>query len=346
MANPLLIDEMAQPSSFQQMQRPNFFQRLGQEFAMGTTPERRRFNLRRQELGLEETKLNEMMRHNQAQEGLFGARTGAIEGRTGAMATESARKAEEDKWQKIGKAFQSANDILKYTDDVDAANSVLQSFFKDDPSPPIKGVQFSKKNKVMQWNLDDGDFIINQADFQKMIDAVQAGGDIRQGLKDAEGKGIGVWIKKGAKAKTEHEKVVEEQGKEKIEIERQKLGVQREKVKAQKEKGAARKFKEEKIREMWDSLSEDEKKKFVGAGIDPHELTEKNILDVYGNIMTDPGVKKALQPIAEKIMQKATEKGQGEPKELDEATAKKILLEAKGDKVKARKIAKERGFKF
>ncbi len=67
-------------------------------------------------------------------------------------------------------------------------------------------------------------------------------------------------------------------------------------------------FKDKQIEVMWPKLSDDEKKKVVGAGIDPHELTEKNILDMYGNIMTDPNVRKSIQGIAEEIIKRATQK--------------------------------------
>ncbi len=106
-----------------------------------------------------------------------------------------------------------------------------------------------------------------------------------------------------------------------------------------------RAFKDKMVEEKWDTLTDDEQKRILGARIDPHDLTEKNILDVYANIMTDPAVKKALQPIAEQIMKKAVEKG-GIGKDLDETTAKQILIEAGGDKEKARKLAKDRGYKF
>jgi len=74
------------------------------------------------------------------------------------------------------------------------------------------------------------------------------------------------------------------------------------------EKEKEKTFKDKQIEAMWPKLSEDEKKKVVGAGIDPHELTEKNILDMYGNIFTDPNVRKSIQPIAEEIIKRATQK--------------------------------------
>ena len=74
-------------------------------------------------------------------------------------------------------------------------------------------------------------------------------------------------------------------------------------------------FKDKMIEKVWPTLTDDEQKRILGARIDPKELTEKNILDVYGNIMTDPTVRKALQPIAEEIIKKTTEKPTGKPPE-------------------------------
>mgnify|MGYP001568897330 CR=1 FL=1 len=65
-------------------------------------------------------------------------------------------------------------------------------------------------------------------------------------------------------------------------------------------------FKDQMIEQLWPTLTDDERKRILGARIDPRELTEKNILDVYANIMTDSNVKKALQPIVDKIIQKTT----------------------------------------
>ncbi len=72
-------------------------------------------------------------------------------------------------------------------------------------------------------------------------------------------------------------------------------------------------FKDKQIELMWPKLSDEEKKKVLGAGIDPHELTEKNILDMYGNIFTDPAVRKSIQPIAEEIIKRATTKPSPQP---------------------------------
>jgi len=79
------------------------------------------------------------------------------------------------------------------------------------------------------------------------------------------------------------------------------------------EKDKERTFKDQQIEKMWPTLSEDERKKVLGAGVDPHELTQKNILDVYANIMTSPDVKKAIQPIAERIIKEAAEGKKNKP---------------------------------
>ena len=71
-------------------------------------------------------------------------------------------------------------------------------------------------------------------------------------------------------------------------------------------------FKTEKLKELWGKFSDDAKLKVLGALPADKELTEKNILDVYGNIFTDAETKKALQPIVEEIVKKASqEKGPG-----------------------------------
>ncbi len=103
-----------------------------------------------------------------------------------------------------------------------------------------------------------------------------------------------------------------------------------------KETEAAKKkpgsFKDEAIRQVWSTLTPDEKKKVVGAKVDPRELTERDILNVYGNIMTDPQVREGLQPIAEKLLQKHQGLGGGkvslgEPKLSPEA--QKAVSDAK-----------------
>ena len=67
-------------------------------------------------------------------------------------------------------------------------------------------------------------------------------------------------------------------------------------------------FKETKLNEMWDRLDEQTRLKALDALPPEKELTEKNILDVYGNIFTDAATKKALQPIVEEIVKGVAKK--------------------------------------
>ena len=67
-------------------------------------------------------------------------------------------------------------------------------------------------------------------------------------------------------------------------------------------------FKEEKLKEMWTGLDDQSKLKVLGALPADKDLTEKNILDVYGNIFTDAATKTALQPIVNEITKRAAEK--------------------------------------
>jgi hypothetical protein len=293
---------------------PNFFQQMGQNWVKNwnagkyQSPEQQRIDLERERLGLgkeelglkkeglglERQKLGEVSRHQQATETT--------------AAGEVKRKADEDKWQKITNAFKSATDVLQHTESADAANSVLKAFFKDDPNPPINGVQYDTKNKLMKFDLDDGIFTINQPDWQQLMEAVKGGADIREAMQTAHQSGVGIFMPKGAKPKTEHEAAVEGQKETELGLKAREVTV-KEKKERRETGGKPTGWKEKKIAELWETLTDDEKKRVIGARLDPHELTEKNILDVYGNIMTDPSVKKALQPIAEKIISRTINKG-------------------------------------
>ncbi len=62
---------------------------------------------------------------------------------------------------------------------------------------------------------------------------------------------------------------------------------------------------------------------------------------------TPQKVRPALEALAEKSLMPVTpETPKGKMKELDEATARKILAQAGGDKDKAREIARKLGYKF
>ncbi len=67
-------------------------------------------------------------------------------------------------------------------------------------------------------------------------------------------------------------------------------------------------FKDKKLQEIWGRLDDTSKLKVLGALPADKELTEKNLLDVYGNIFTDAETKRSLQPIVESIIKKTTGK--------------------------------------
>ncbi len=67
-------------------------------------------------------------------------------------------------------------------------------------------------------------------------------------------------------------------------------------------------FKDKMLQNVWGRLDDQSRLKVLGALPPEKDLTEKNILDVYGNIFTDAETKKALQPIVEEITKKAAAK--------------------------------------
>ena len=112
-------------------------------------------------------------------------------------------------------------------------------------------------------------------------------------------------------------------------------------------------FKEKMTEEMWKDLSKEEKKEIIGAMKSGEILNEATLFRLYGQI--DPLMQKpilseelrqSIKPIIDKIVSKAKEKYGAVEKTLDAETARAILKEAGGNKEKARKIAKDRGYKF
>jgi len=72
--------------------------------------------------------------------------------------------------------------------------------------------------------------------------------------------------------------------------------------------GKAPSFREQKLAEMWDQLSEEAKLKVIGALPADKELTENNILSAYVNLMTDPAVREQLKPMVDEILRRTTQK--------------------------------------
>jgi len=71
---------------------------------------------------------------------------------------------------------------------------------------------------------------------------------------------------------------------------------------------AAGGFKEAKLKEMWDQLSEEAKLKVIGALPADKELTENNILSAYANLMTDPAIREQLKPMVDEILRRTMQK--------------------------------------
>ena len=180
----------------------------------------------------------------------------------------------------------------------------------------------------MKFDLDDGIFTINQPDWQQLMEAVKGGADIREAMQTAHQAGIGIFMPKGAKPKTEHEAAVEGQKETELGLKAREVTV-KEKKERRETGGKPTGWKEKKIAELWETLSDDEKKRVIGARLDPHELTEKNILDVHANMFTDDKVRKALQPIVDKIVKKATEKSGTEKGLPDGVPSGSVLLPQK-----------------
>lgn len=75
-----------------------------------------------------------------------------------------------------------------------------------------------------------------------------------------------------------------------------------------KQKAREPNFKEKALQNIWQGLTSEEKKKALGALPGDKDVGEKDILNIYSNIMTTPDVRKAIQPVAEAIIRRATEK--------------------------------------
>jgi hypothetical protein len=216
-------------------------------------------------------------------------------------------------FSKIGTALDSASKVLEFTEDGEAATKVLQSFWGKDEQSPITGIKLIPKTKQIQIDAGNGTWLLKDKsvlDDLAMIlkDHPDSG---QEAIQEAAKAGIATFIPKKGAPMSEADKAKLPLEERRVKAAEKTAGAAAERANIAKETAAGKPagWKDQKIAELWPNLSDDEKKRVIGARLDPHDLTEKNILDVYGNIMTDPSVRKALQPIAEKIVSKAANKG-------------------------------------
>lgn len=222
-------------------------------------------------------------------------------------------------FSKIGTALDSASKVLEFTEDGEAATKVLQSFWGKDETSPFTGIKLNPKTKQIQIDAGDGTWLLKDKsvlDDLAMIlkDHPDSG---QEAIQEAAKAGIATFIPKKGAPMSEAEKARQPLEERRVKAAEKTAGAAVERANIAKETAGGKPtgWKDQRIAELWPNLTDDEKKRVIGAQIDPKELTEKNILDVNSSLFTDNETKKALAPIVKKIMEKATEKVEGEGKE-------------------------------